>query len=159
MNASSAFLDPVFQRDITCAIDENVNVGGSPLRFEHLAVCAIGKGTMRNDLDRYLAYGYTLVKDAGAVIFIEKGSTRIELIPHDAVEHVGYIVPYGQLGIPNYKRYVDCFCNQVNELGKTWILIETDADSTRAYTIFSHVATGLHFQLLHREQALFPCLW
>jgi hypothetical protein len=72
---------------------------------------------------------------------------------------VGYIVPYGQPGEAEYTAYGDYFSKQTCELGKTWRLIESERNETRVYAIFKHMSTGLHLQLLHRQQALFPDLW
>ncbi len=160
MNVNVSFLDPAFQQDVVQAVNARVSADGFPLRFEHLAIRETSKGSMRSDLRLYQSLRYRLVKDAGEVLFFTDGITqRIELIPHNYTEHVGYIVPYGQLGEAEYTAYGDYFSKQTCELGKTWRLIESEGNEARVYAIFKHVSTGLHLQLLHRQQALFPDLW
>lgn len=161
MHSYSDFLDPLFQQDISDVMDTSLNHGGTQLRYEHLAVCEIGEGTMRTDLESFLERGYQLIKDAGDVIFIAKAKddALIELIPHDFTEHVGYIVPYGRLGASEYRAYVEYFSKQTNGAGMTWRLIESDANEERSYAMFMHVSTGLHLQLLHRERSLLPGVW
>ncbi len=159
MNHNVSFLDPAFQQDIVQVVNARVGAGGSSLRFEHLAVREAVKGSMRGDYRSYQSFGFLLVKDAGGVMFIVKDNTRIELIPHDAIEHMGYIVPYGKLGEAEYTAYGDYFSKQASGSGLTWSLIESERNDARVYAIFKHMPTGLHLQLLHRQQALFPDLW